>query len=98
MTKRKTKAPANVPALKLPAKEPVAPTPDQETPTPDPAVKPELASTNLVEPLGQNAFQLILQIIDNADFKGREASQVLAVKMELIRVAGLKVQAPGDGQ
>ncbi len=77
--------------VKLPAQEPAAPKPEEETPKPsEPVIK-------LVEPLSGPAFQLTMQIIDNADFKGREVNQVIAVKMELARVAGLR-NAPGDGQ
>lgn len=77
---------------KLPANESAAPTPDNDI---QPKV-PEAPSVEMVEPLNQNAFQLIMQIIDNADFKGREVSQVLAVKLELARVAGLR--QTGDGK
>lgn len=93
MTKKRTRAPAKQPAPKLSAKEPAA-TPDQETPSPTAEVLPE--PTVLVAQLSQNAFQLIMQIIDNANFKGSEAGQVLAVKLELARVAGLRTA--GDGQ
>lgn len=91
MTKKKTRAPATVPALKLPVEELAAPTPDANTKIPEPT-----QSVAMVETLSQNAFKLIMQIIDNADFKGREVSQVLAIKLELVRVAGLRTT--GDGQ
>ena len=93
MTVKKSRAPAKVSAPKkdkLPAKEPVAPKPEV---TP----KPSEPVSTLVEPLSGPAFQLTMQIIDNADFKGREVQQVIAVKMELARAAGLR-NAPGDGQ
>lgn len=92
--KKKSRAPAKVPApkqTKLPAKEPVAPKPEAETP------KPSEQKTVLVEPLSGPAFQLTMQIIDSADFKGRDVNQVIAVKMELARVAGLRTD-PGNGQ
>jgi len=88
--KNRKRAPAKRPAPKLPAKESAVPTPDQDTPTPEPVL------TVMVEPLNQNTLNLVMQIIDNADFKGHEVSKVLAVKLELARVAGLRT--PGDGQ
>ncbi len=80
--KKKTRAPAKVSAPKLPAKKPAAPTPTPAQPS--------------VAPLDGNVFKLLIQIIDNADFKGREVNQVLAVKLELARVAGLR--QTGDGK
>lgn len=89
--KKKSRAPAKVSApkkAKLPAKEPVAPEPQQE-----PTQAPEKLA--LVAPLSEPVFRLVMQIIDNTDFKGREINNVIAVKMELARVAGLR---QGDGQ
>lgn len=88
--KNKKRAPAKRPApkTKLPVKEPAAPdTPDDEQPTID-------VPTQLVEPLNGQVLSLLMQIIDNTDFKGREINQVIAVKLELARVAGIQTQGP----
>ncbi len=89
--KKQKRAPAKRPAPKLPAKEPAVPLLDKDTPTHDPS-----APIALVEPLDRTTFQLVMQVIDNADFKGRESNKVIAVKLELARVAGLRT--PGNGE
>ena len=90
MTNKKTKrAPAKSPRSKLPAKVPAAPKPEVKTPDKEIA-QPEPQLSTLVEPLSEQVFQLLMQIIDNTDFKGREVNQVIAVKLELARVAGLR--------
>lgn len=103
MTNKKTKrAPAKSPRSKLPAKVPAAPKPEPDVKTPDEEedkqVEPQLGV--LVQPLSEQVFQLLMQIIDNTDFKGREVNQVIAVKLELARVAGLRTapQQLGNGQ
>ena len=77
MTNKKTgrsAASKNTPANKTPAKKTA------------PAAKEEV---KLVAPLDQGAFKSLLQIIDNSDIKGGDAQNILKIKAELARVAGL---------
>lgn len=75
----------------------------KKQPVKSPAVKPELdgpektgapegpAATDptLVKPLAQDAFRFVMSVIDRSDFKGGEAGNVIILKNELARVAGL---------
>lgn len=49
----------------------------------------------LVEPLDPQAFQMVMQVIDKADFKGSDMGNVLLLRRELARVSGITPQAPG---
>ena len=51
-----------------------------------PAAKEEV---KLVAPLDQGAFKTMLQLIDASDIKGGDAQNILKLKAELARVAGL---------
>jgi len=42
-----------------------------------------------VEPLDKEAFRTVIQIIDRAEFKGSEAGNVIMLKKELARAAGM---------
>jgi len=90
--KKTARARTKRPAPKPTTKESAAPTPDQATHTQDQSAP----AAAMVAPLDKNVFQLVMQIIDNADFKGSQINRVLAVKLELARVAGLR--QTGNGQ
>ncbi len=84
MTRKNT--PAKRPAKKTPAKVPAKP----KTPAAEPAATPEPQLSTLVEPLAPQALKLALNIIDNADIKGKDANLVIQLKLELARVAGVR--------
>ncbi len=92
MTAKKTNRAPRRPAAKQPANKPVAP--ELPVETPDDNNKP--APVVMVEPLSPQVLNLVLQIIDNTDFKGSEVNQVIAVKLELARVAGARQVQPRD--
>ncbi len=60
------------------------------------AAEPKVATDQLglVTPLDKNALQTVLNMIDNSDVKGADAQNILLLKQELIRAAGLKPQSP----
>lgn len=57
------------------------------------ASKPTLAG--MVTPLDREALRLTIEIIDRSDIKGSDAQNILRLKRELMRAAGVDVtQAP----
>lgn len=67
------------------AKSPAAETPAVATPPVAPAAP---------APLDKQAFQMVLNIIDASDIKGSDAGNIILLKQELARVAGLSAQQP----
>ncbi len=58
--------------------------------------KPKAKPTTLVVPLDPKAFQYAIKLIDSAPTVGADAGNVIMLKRELARAAGLKQsQQPG---
>lgn len=70
------------PAAKKPAEEPKVPA--------APGAQAAPNARPLVQPLAPDAFKFVLAIIDNAEFKGGDAGNVIMLKNELARVAGMQ--------
>lgn len=69
-------------------KSPVSKAVNKEVKEPKTA-EPE-AEEVLVRPLDPRAFQFVMQIIDQANIKGSDASNIVNLRMELARVANAK--------
>jgi hypothetical protein len=75
-------------AKKTPAKKAVRKTPAAKKPATR-AKEPE--ARPLVEPLNSQMFKFLMELIDNAPIAGRDAMNVLALKQEVARVAGVRI-------
>lgn len=73
---------------KTPAKKPAA----KKNANKQPRV--EQPTQQLVQPLAKEALQMVLGIIDRSDVKGGDAGNIIMLKQELARAAGIKPQAP----
>ena len=54
-----------------------------------PVAAPVAQAPAPLEPLTQDAFKMVLGIIDRSDVKGSDAGNIILLKQELARVAGL---------
>lgn len=50
----------------------------------------------MVQAMQPQAFQMVMEIIDNATVKGSEAGNVILLKNELCRVAGMQPRQPAE--
>jgi hypothetical protein len=83
VTNRTKKTPAKKTGRKAPAKAPAKETAEST---------PEEDKRQPVEPLASDAFQMLMELIDNAPFKGKDAIAVLNLKREVVRVAGIEAR------
>ena len=81
----------NTPAKKKPA---VKKSAVKKAPVQEPAAQAQPEQANLVAPLDQKAFQFAISIIDLAPMTGADAGNVILLKQELARAAGMQAQRP----
>jgi hypothetical protein len=84
VTESQKKTPAKRSARKPRAKKP-APKVDADAKKAEDNKRPEM-----VAPLNREAFQMVMSIIQNANIKGADVENVIQLKMELMRVAGVR--------